>query len=238
VRNRGTVTLAEMLVLALLVLAAVVFLVMMDRSTRRAREEARRIRCRGNLNQLAKGMATYVGELGDNRFYPCLPGYPGCGTVARPTFGGAEWLASLYWTKVIPDPGVFNCPNSPDSNEMGVLLGSFGCPGGEPLLPQAVSYAGMGHDSMAVYVKNLPKWVKGLPKWEVMYPVSGGAIRDDFPPNEAMGSDDTEEPINHGSARDGCMSVLLFDSHVELWTQEKVDLERGVGSGALVLLRN
>jgi len=35
-----------------------------------AREEARRVRARNNLNQIAKAMATYLNEHGDNRFYP------------------------------------------------------------------------------------------------------------------------------------------------------------------------
>jgi len=36
----------------------------------RARTEARLIRDRNNLNQLARGCATYLNEFGDNRFYP------------------------------------------------------------------------------------------------------------------------------------------------------------------------
>ena len=57
----------------------------------RARGEARRIRDRNNLNQIAKGMATYLNEHGDNRFYPAS-------------------LAELWDKKVIPDPGVFISP--------------------------------------------------------------------------------------------------------------------------------
>jgi len=34
------------------------------------------------------------------------------------------------------------------------------------------------------------------------------------------------------------MCVLFFDFHVEFWTSRKVDLEDGVGRGALVALRN
>jgi hypothetical protein len=116
------------------------------------REEPRRIRCRNNLNQLAKGMATYLNECGDNRFYPWPTGYPGCGPRAWPRFGGAEWLATLYWTKIIPDPGVFNCPSSPDCNEMGTELGTWGTPGGRPLSADAVSYAGMGFRSVGIYL--------------------------------------------------------------------------------------
>ncbi|MBM4036622.1 MAG: hypothetical protein FJ291_33215 [Planctomycetes bacterium] len=197
----------------------------------RAREEARRIRCRSNLNQLAKGMATYLNECGDNRFYPWPAGLPGCGTPDRPSFGGAEWLASLYWTKIIPDPGVFNCPSSPDSNEMGTELGSWGTPGGRPLSPDAVSYAALGHHSVGIYLCS--KQGKGA-----AYLQSRMAIRDDFPPNEPMGCDDTQDPINHGERDNGGMSVLFFDSHVEYWTHTRVDLETGVGQGDLCALRN
>jgi len=34
------------------------------------------------------------------------------------------------------------------------------------------------------------------------------------------------------------MDVLFFDGHVEYWTHERVDLERGVGTGELEHLRN
>jgi hypothetical protein len=57
----------------------------------RARGEARLIRDRNNLHQLAKGIATYLNEHGDNRFYP-------------------RSLAELWDKKVIPDPGVFVSP--------------------------------------------------------------------------------------------------------------------------------
>jgi len=86
----------------------------------RAREEARRIRCRNNLNQLAKGFATYLNEHGDNRFYPCPLGR---GTQAG-DYNGAEWMASLYWSGVVPEPGVFICPSSPDNNDNGEHIGT------------------------------------------------------------------------------------------------------------------
>ncbi len=196
----------------------------------RTRSPDRRGRCRSNLNQLAKGMATYLNEFGDNRFYPWLAGRPGCGTVANPNFTGAAWLASLYWTQIIPDWGVFLCPSSDDNNDQGKQLGSSGTPGGRPLSAHAVSYAGMNHLSVGAYLTT-----------KLSRPSSAGkvlAIRDDFPPNEPMASDDTEEPINHGERDNGGMAVLFFDSHVEYWTHTRVDLEHGVGQGELCALRN
>lgn len=227
-RKRQGFTLIELLV----VIAIIAILAgMLLPALARAREEARRIRCRNNLNQLAKGMATYLNECGDNRFYPWPAGRAGCGTKTNPDFGGAEWLATLYWTKIIPDPGVFNCPSSPDSNEGGVELGSFGCPNpSQKLGTDSVSYAGMGHLSVGRYLAS--KQNKTGSANSIL------AIRDDFPPNEPMASDDTEEPINHGERDNGGMSVLFFDSHVEYWTHTRVNLEDGVGVGDLCALVN
>ncbi len=66
------------------------------------RPESRRVRCRDNLRQLANGLGGYAETLGDRRWYP----WP-LGRGTRPDdYNGAEWLASLYWTAVIPDPQV------------------------------------------------------------------------------------------------------------------------------------
>ncbi|MBM4039408.1 MAG: prepilin-type N-terminal cleavage/methylation domain-containing protein [Planctomycetes bacterium] len=190
------------------------------------RDEAARIRCRNNLNQLAKGMASYIW---DDRFYCWPAARAGCGTKADPQVGGAEWLATLYWTKIIPDPGAFVCPASRDDNEWGEKLGSYGCPGSKPLAGDAVSYAGMGDRSVGIYLAS--KLNKGA-SWAT----SKLAVRDDFPPNEPMMCDDTEGAVNHGRARS--MNVLFFDSHVEYWTHDKVDAETGVGRGDLCAMRN
>ncbi len=200
-------------------------------ATARAREKARIVRCRNNLNCLAKGMATYLNEYGDNRFYPWPVGRPGCGMVGKPDFHGAEWLASLYWTQVIPDPDCFLCPASGDTNGQGSDLGRDGAPGGMRLPGGAVSYAGLGDRSVGIYLTS--KQGKAA-----SYASSSLAIRDDFPPNEPMASDDTDEPVNHGEKTGNGMSVLFFDSHVEFWSHTKVDLETGVGRGELCALMN
>ncbi len=104
--------------------------------------------------------------------------------------------------------------------------------------PNAVSYAAMGDVSVGIYM--VSKLGRGAG-----YATSKIAIHcDEFPVPIARCSetptacDDTEAPINHGGARNGGMNVLFFDSHVEWWTHERVDLERGVGMGELVHLRN
>lgn len=200
-------------------------------ASNRPRYPGYRIRCRNNLHQLSKGMATYLNEFGDNRFYPWPAGRPGCGTEATPAFGGTEWLVSLHWTQVIPDPGIYLCPSSPDTNDGGTLLGSVGTPGGKPLAPDAVSYAGMWSRSVGIYLTT--KESKSA-----THAASSLAIRDDFPPNEPMASDDTQAPLNHGERDNGGMNILFFDSHVEYWTHTGVDLEAGVGAGDLCALRN
>jgi len=204
-KKRQGFTLIELLV----VIAIIAILAgMLLPALARAREEARRIRCRNNLNQLAKGMATYLNEHGDNRFYPCP-----LGRGKDPaTYNGAEWLASLYWTGVIPDPGVFVCPSSPDNNTNGKDIGakSSGDAGGK-FTSQTISYAGM--------------W------WESVNS-KGGAIRDDFPPNEAMASDDTQGGINHGEKNNGGMALLFFDSHVEFKTNTELDISTESGAVA------
>ena len=183
----------------------------------RAREEARRIRCRNNLNQLAMGASVYLVEHGEGRYYP----FP-LGRGTRPDdFNGAEWLASLYWTAVVPDPAVLICPSSPDSNNDGASLGADGA---QPGLfdEQTVSYAAM-HDRSLTDATGTPV-----------------ALRDDYPPNMPMACDDTQLSVNHGEPRNGGMSVLFFDSHVEFKTNTEIDLERGVGEtgGLLERLRN
>ena len=209
-RRRRGLTLLEGIFLTILVAGACVFLAFVFRETARRREMSRRTRCRSNLNQLAKGMATYLD-----------PGGAGCGPRLFPyplgrvrnlsDFNGAEWLASLYWTGVVPDPGVFLCPSSGDDNQAGRDLGSSRtCPA---FGSQTVSYAGMhyysGTDDKGNHV--------------------GGAIRDDFPPSMPMASDDTQGTINHGTADNGGMCVLFFDSHVDFKTNEEIDVEHGVG---------
>jgi prepilin-type processing-associated H-X9-DG protein len=228
-------TLAELLIAAAVLAVAVAFLVY---AMTWGRAAALRRRCQSNLSLLAKGMAMYLGEHNECP-YPWPAGRAGCGTTESAEaadFGGAEWFASLYWTRHVTDPTVFICPASGDSNQDGRNLGQHGCsgPGFEPgpdgkLRGDAVSYAGMADTSVAVY-ERVKLGKSGISCKQ--------AIRPDLPPDEPMACDDTEGTINHGRRSKGGMNVLFFDSHVEFWTHERVDLERGVGAGELVYLRN
>ena len=167
----------------------------------RAEEEARRIRCRGNLNQMAKGMATYLNVHGGGRWYP----WP-IGRGSDPgDFNGAEWLASLYWTGVVTDPGIYICPSTNDFNSGGRDLGSHRAPPGG-LFAHTVSYAGLHYRSFTA--------ADGSPK--------AVAADGDFPPNLPMACDDTEGPPHHGG---GGLAILYFDTHIEYKTAVEGKLE-------------
>ena len=161
-----------------------------------------------NLNQLTKGMATYLTEHGDNRFYPCPLGR---GHDPR-GYNGAEWLASLYWTGIAPDPGLFLCPSTDDTNDRGRDIGTEKIAAG--FGSQTVSYAAMHYRSTTDADGSDTR---------------GEAIRDDFPPNAPMASDDTQGSINHGVEDMEGMCVLFFDSHVEFKSADDIDIERAVG---------
>ena len=205
-KKRQGMTLLELLIVIFIIAIVAGLLIP---ALARKREEERRIRCRNNLNQLAKAMdSMYLDRHSDNRFYPCPLGR---GRVPG-TYNGAEWLASLYWTGYVPDPGVFLCPSTTDSNADGKDLGckrANDC--GGTFGSQTVSYAGL--------------W------WKSVDTQNGGAIRDDWGQrDEPMACDDTQGGINHGQADNGGMSVLFFDSHVEFIVTPNVDVSSTTGS--------
>jgi len=232
-RGRRGLTLAEVVVTLVVVAVAALLVAWLMLRIQKAREEARRMRCRGNLNQLAKGFATYLNEHGDNRFYP----YP-MGRGTRPdTFNGAEWLAALYWSGVIPDPGVFWCPSTWDTNVNGADIGTFGA---APTFSRGtISYAAMhyrcGEERSAPAGSGHRDWSFDPPwggpsGYRVATDQSGrptpGAIRDDYPPNLPT--------------RPRGMCILFFDSHVEFWEEPQIDAATAVGrkAGPLWLLGN
>ena len=211
--------------LAVIVLVTIVILVLASlgypyfSEARHARALARSIRCRNNLNQIAKGMACYLNEYSDDRWYP----FPLGKGLEPDDFSGAEWLATLYWTTILYDHGNFLCPGSGDTNHDGADLGSHRAVPGR-FGSQTVSYAGMHYRSLTDSAGN-PK---------------PGAIPGGFAPHEPMACDDTEGTINHDDPTMRGMGVLFFDSHVEFWADTRIDLERGVGmkGGPLWRLRN
>jgi len=57
----------------------------------RARGEARAMKCKNNLRQLATGAIQYIDQFGKGRYYP-------------------KTLATLYTSKILAAPGLFECP--------------------------------------------------------------------------------------------------------------------------------
>jgi len=201
--EHGKITLAELLItVGIILLAAwVVF-----GTLRRRAIEARNARCLQNLNQLAKGVATYLNECGDGRFlmYPL-----GQGRKAD-DFSGAEWLASLYWTQIIPDPGVFLCPNAGDGNNGGKDIGRYAPP--PTFGSRTVSYAGLHRRSFI--------GPDGLPIHISVY----------LPLCEPLASDDTEGALNHSDWLYSGMNVLFNDAHTEFVSSDKLDPRTAVGA--------
>jgi prepilin-type processing-associated H-X9-DG protein len=216
-RNQG-LTRADVLVMAVVVavLAPVIYL-----SQSQISEDGRRLRCRSHLSCLGKSMATYLNEHGGDQWYPCP-----LGLGLNPNdYSGAEWIATKYWVGICPNTFCLLCPSSSDTNHEGADVGTDHAVPGR-FGSQTISYAGMHYYSLTDD--------QGNPK--------AGAIRDDFPSNEAWGSDDTEGTINHpdGLFRRGGMNVLFFDTHIEWKTSEEIDIQHSVGQkgGLLSRLRN
>jgi prepilin-type processing-associated H-X9-DG protein len=213
-RTKRGVTALE-LVLVVIVLAVLAWLVVAVFARRR--EEDRRRRCMNYLNGMAKGMATYINEHGDNRWYPCP-----LGRGRNPDdFNGAEWLVALHWTGVVPDTVVFTCPSSGDTNRDGLDLGTRRAPA--TFGSQTVSYAALHYYSLTD--------ASGRPR--------PGAIPDDIlPGNAPIASDDTQGTINHAAT--GGMNVMFADTHAERRTRAELDPEHAVGQagGLLQQLRN
>ena len=157
------------------------------------------MKCRSGLRQLGIAMVQYVDQKGDQMYYP----WPAGGG----NFTGAEWLAALYWSKVITEPWIFNCPGSMDDNLGGLELGtgdSLGFVGTD-----SVSYAAKGR-------RVSPRDELGRPR----------CITDTVPGDTVMASDDTEGRPGH----DAGFTTLFFDGHVEFLTD--LDVNSAVGRAA------
>jgi hypothetical protein len=213
--------------LALLVLSCVGALMALSTMTTatciRNRQVARQCACAENLRLLGRGVLVYCREWGDSRLVP----FPtGRGTIPA-EFNGAEWLASLYWSRVISQPDLFLCPGADDTNHRGGDLGSR-CAPPSRFGSQTVSYAGMHSGSLTT----------------TEHGATAATALADMPPSLPMTCDDTQGTINHGSAQMGGMTVLFFDQHVEFRTtgahDGSVHVERAVGLGDHLLrhLRN
>lgn len=197
------VTLLECICVITVIIAVLAFTL---RPSARSCEESRRMKCRSNLRQLGIAMVQYVDQKGDQKYYP----WPAGGG----NFTGTEWLLALYWSKVITEPGIYNCPNSMDDNRGGTELGaidSLGFVGTD-----SVSYAAKGR-------RVSPLDEHGKPR----------CITDAMPGDTVMASDDTEGDPNHpreGWRQRAKFTTLFFDGHVEYLTG--LDVNSAVGRAA------
>ena len=110
----------------------------------RAREEARKMKCKNNLRQLGTGMIQYIDQFGKGRYYT----WPGQTTAS---FNGAQWLASMYWTSLLNEPDLYICPSSVDDNDSGGNMARRFT----PLRSIDISYAGR-NGVMGVIVDKMP----------------------------------------------------------------------------------
>ncbi len=181
-----------------------------------ARVSPAKLHCTGNLQQLGIALVQYADERGGHsRYYPYPVGRPG----VPDDYSGKEFLAMIWWTDLVSEPGIFVCPGSSDDNkggyDLGVRDGQYAetdiggvnqrgsAPAGVPEPdwgPHTISYASKG--------------------WKVSY--MPGSRRpepliDLLPSDTIIASDDTTDPPNH---KDG-FCVLFADSHVEFLSSSK-----------------
>jgi len=119
-------TLVELIVIVVAVLMSMVL-----PAHQRAREEARRMKCKSNLRQMGTGMIQYIDQFGKGRYYT----WPG---PRQASFNGGQWIASMYWVSLLNEPDLYICPSSIDDNDAGGRLGGRFT----AIRPHEVSYAG------------------------------------------------------------------------------------------------
>jgi prepilin-type processing-associated H-X9-DG protein len=76
----------------------------------------RKMTCSSGPRQLGTGMIQYIDQYGKGRYYT-WPNTP------MTSFNGAQWIASMYWTSLLNEPGLYLCPSSVDDNDDGGELG-------------------------------------------------------------------------------------------------------------------
>ena len=200
----------EILVLIIILVVAIGFLLPMVRHTHPTGH--RKPMCKSNLRQLGIALTMYVDMHGGGKYYP----YPTQdGNYAEPKgadlepgegFSGASFLAALYWSGVLTEPGVLICPTSDDDNHDGADLGT------NPTADDGTNIPGWNKqfeqpDGTHVSYASKAQWT-----------VPGGEplTVDDVKPEDILASDDTDAEPNH----DDGFCVLYADGHVD-WLPTK-----------------
>ena len=91
-------------VVALLVALTALFTILIGAYVELGTRPARRVRCLSNLRQIGQALHVYVTRFGAGQSYP----------VPAHSFRGDCWLATLHWSDILRDTGVFHCPDGPD----------------------------------------------------------------------------------------------------------------------------
>ena len=181
----------------------------------KAREMARKVKCSSNLRQVGLALMQYVDEHGARRYYPCPKGRPG----VPDDYTGKHFLATIWWTNVISEPGIFICPSTTDDNSHGYDLG----PRDGEYSTETVGGLILGDDAPTGVPA--PRWLaddttahnyisyasKG---WKVSYPPGKtiqSVLEENIPSDTVIACDDTTNPANHS---DG-FNALFADTHVE-----------------------
>jgi len=220
-KKRRAFTLIELLV----VIAIIAVLAgMLMPALSKARQEARKTKCQSNLRQLGIALIQYLDSFGNHRYYP----YPmeangeeaGSATDEGEGFSGAAFLAALYWSGVLTEPGVFICPSSDDDNHQGK---DYGDPDDEDAPPgfyehidDCVSYTGSyfeehedgGSGEESDEAEGSLVSYASKAQWKM--PGDGRPLTDRLPSDTVIASDDTQGTENHP---DG-FCLLFNDGHV------------------------
>ena len=220
-RKRKGFTLIELLVvIAIISILAAVLMPALGL----AREMARKVKCRSNLRQIGLALTQYVDERGSNKYYP----FPYGRENVPEDYSGKAFLAVIWWSGIVSEPGIFICPSTSDDNHKGADLG---CRDGQYAVGE---YGGIG-------VKGSPTGTVAEPGWDsdddigqnsfISYASKGWAVSkifgslnssvltDNLPSDTVIACDDTRDPANH---RDG-FNALFADTHVEWLSESRFD---------------
>jgi prepilin-type N-terminal cleavage/methylation domain-containing protein len=192
----------------LLVVIAIISILagMLLPAIQRARWEAQKTSCMNNLRQLGIILKQYLDGPGGHRYYPYPTqdaNYvkPGSGDLSPGQgFSGASFLAALYWSGFLKEPGTFICPGTSDDNGDGRDLGT------DPDADDGTNVPGWNEQFEEPYGSHVSYASKA--QWTMPM---GRPLTATMMSNTVLASDDTDGERNH---RDG-FCILYADGHVD-----------------------